>query len=235
MAVAFRAKTLTGGNTGTEPTGTAADDILIVAVYWENNATITAPAGWSNVFGSNTIATQLMVGNSFSNWSTSWHWIRRGASAPALAWSLSAGSVNTISMLCYSGAINSGNPFSFAAKAARDDLTVATYPSVSGTTDQANEMLVWFGSQLAGNSTFVPPTGYTIRENSAGFDIAAADLVQASAGAVTASGASGIGGNDNTTAFLAGLSPTTVGGGGATFVPQTIVIPRQAVQRASRW
>ncbi len=243
MAVAYRSSTQTVGSsslTGTEPAGVVADDILIACSYREDGlatATINPPAGWSNVFGPNTISALEAVTGTFSDWQSSWFWIRRGGSAPSYVWTAVGGTgYEQITIAAFSGAVNTGNPFSFAAAAVRDDTAAATYPNVSGTTDQANEMLVWYGTQLVGDSSFTVPSGFTTRWSNSNTDTVYGDKAQAAAGATgsVGSGAGPFAANDPAIAFLCGLSPTTVGGG-ATYVAPRLIIPNTAVHRASRW
>lgn len=66
--------------TGTEPTGTAQDDLVIASVYWEGANLSSAPSGWTTLWaGDHPIA-------AYATWLG---YIVRGASAPSYAWGLS--------------------------------------------------------------------------------------------------------------------------------------------------
>lgn len=215
MAVAFRSNTIaTSTQTGTEPAGATTDDIIIASVYVEDplSVVISPPAGWSNVFGPDTISAQVVTVDTFSNWQTSYWWIRRGSSAPSYVWTKSGGSgYGEVLTIAYSGAVNTGNPFSFANEAVKNTAG-NTYPDTSGTTNQANEMLVWIGNNLVGNNagTFTPPSGFTIRSNIGGQDTVAAEKAQAAAGATGTLSASGLNSSGGAMAFVCGLSPTAI-------------------------
>lgn len=180
MAIAFRNFTnvnaATANITGTEPTGTTVDDIMIACLYHESSATVTPPAGWTNVFNGVTM---------FTSTSDEWvniYWIRRGASAPSFTWTFALGGAAQITILSYSGALNTGDPFSFGVQAVRNDSTATTFPAVTGTTAVANEMLVWFSNNFNGVSTYTVPTGFTLRATQVPDDTGAAEKAQAVAG-----------------------------------------------------
>lgn len=221
MAVAFRNKTIsafgTAANiTATEPASAAQDDVLIAWLYIESDTAVTAPSGWTNTFASVAMLSECnTASDAFRLYA---YWIRRGGSAPALQWTF-ASSNRQIYVAAYSGARNSGDPFSFADHQVRDTTASKTFPDCSGTTLDANEMLVWGGGTFANPSGTTVPTGYTSRQAmSASISLASADLIQAGAGAASSASAVYTGGSNETTgAQLVGLRPAAAGGAVQTF------------------
>jgi hypothetical protein len=214
MAVAFRSKTIsafaTAANiTATEPAGAATDDILIAFLYIESDTAVTAPASWSNSFNGTTMLSECnTASDAFRMYA---YWIRRGGSAPALQWTF-ASSSRMIYVAAYSGALASGDPFSFGDHQVRDTTAASTYPNCSGTTSDANEMLVWGGGTFANPTSSTQPTGFTERQDTGTSGLCSADLIQAAAGAASSTGASYTGGaNDTAAAQLVGLRPAAAG------------------------
>jgi hypothetical protein len=216
-APAFRSYTqaYTSGvtsTTPTEPAGAAANDILVAFIYVENAnpATITPPSGWSAVFNGVTLKQDLVLSGAV--WTLQAFWIRRGGSAPSYAsfsWSPSSNVQNLVA--AYPCPITTGDPWSFMTGVLRDNASVGTYPSVSGTTLTADELLIWVGCNIVGIGTLTQPTGYTPRHSANGSDLALADKTQATAASVTASGADWSGGNGNAAVILLGLRSISLG------------------------
>lgn len=162
--------TYTGSNfTITEPSGAILNDILIVNITvfgtLPTTEIITAPVGWSSDFGGTTADIQNT--DPSQGFRQQAFWIRRGASAPNLVFSSSAGSpYTTVSVFAYSGAIEVGNPFSFGYTAQKGNQITAYYPEVNGVTKNNNELLLYLG----GTYSFGPSTvtGWTIRQDSGG-------------------------------------------------------------------
>lgn len=190
----------------TEPSGAAQDDILIALIYFESTGTVTPPAGWSGTFAGTSMSQALSVA---ATWVASAFWIRRGSSAPGLTFTFTS-SYSQGMISAYSGCKTSGDPFSFAAEVKRDNASASTFPDISGTTLDADEMLVWIGMNYVGGTGTVP-TGFTRRSSNSGSDdIFWADKEQASAGSTgTITGASWGGGapNGNASSMLMGLRP----------------------------
>lgn len=216
MAVAFRNKTIStfasaANITATEPASAAADDILIAWLYIESDTAVTPPAGWTNTFA--TIAMLSECNTASDAFRLYAYWIRRGGSAPALGWTF-ASSFRGIYVAAYSGALASGDPFSFADHQVRDTTAARTIPNCSGTTVDANEMLVWGAGTFANPTGTTVPTGYTSRQAmSSTISLASADLIQAGAGAASSTGAAFTGGSTETTGGqLVGLRPDAGGG-----------------------
>lgn len=177
--------------TPTEPAGATTDDIIVAFIYVENTnpATITPPTGWSDTFNGTTLKQDMVLSGQV--WSLQAFWIRRGGSAPSYSSFSWSGSSNVQHLTAaYSGAVASGDPWSFMAGAKRDDSSTNTYPDVSGTTLTADEVLIWAGCNYVGIGTLTQPTGYTARHSTNGSDLALADKAQATATSVTSTGAS---------------------------------------------
>lgn len=228
MAVAFRSQANSGTGTaanvtGTEPAGAAQDDILIACLYIESDTAVTAPSGWTNTFDGVAALNELEIGS--SDYRQYLYWIRRGASAPALQWTFSS-AFRGVSIAAYSGALTSGDPFSFCSLAERDNQSAATFPDISGTTDDANELLIWFGACFSNSSSGTQPTGFSERLDSAGLVWELADKAQAAAGGTgTVTGASYSGGsNDPASVVMVGLRPPAVGGAFNRIVPQLMMV-----------
>lgn len=233
LAVAFRNKTIstfaTAANiTATEPASATLGDILIAFLYIESDTAVTAPASWSNSFNGTTMLSECNAsGSQFRQYA---YWIRRGGSAPALQWTFSS-SFRGIYVAAYSGALASGDPFSFGDPQVRDNKTTRGFPDCSGTTTDTGEMLVWGAGTFANPTSSTQPTGFTERQDINGLELAAADSLQGAPGAVTSTGASYGGGSTETaSAQLVGLRPVSTGG----VSPRPEVIG-QAVNRASTY
>lgn len=203
--------------TPTEPAGATTDDILIAFIYVENlnPASITPPTGWSDTFNGTTLKQDMVLSGQV--WSLQAFWIRRGASAPSYSSFSWSGSANVQHLTAaYSGGYNSGDPWSFMAGAKRDDAASFAYPTVSGTTDTADERLIWAGCEFVGIGTLTAPTGHTARHSTNGSDLALSDVAQATASSVSASGAGWSGVSGNAASVLASLrSLAAPAGGGA--------------------
>lgn len=213
--VAFRSASHNTGATaanitGSEPTGAALNDILIAILYIESDTAVTAPSGWTNTFaGTAALAENNSASGAYREYA---YWIRRGGSAPALAWTFSS-SFRSLSIVAYSGAATSGDPFSFLSTAVRDDGTSSTYPSISGTTLVSNEMLIWMVESFnTPTGAITVPSGFiqrVVAPPTAANNTDAAEKAQAVAGATGAitGGLYASGGNGTTSALLVGLEP----------------------------
>lgn len=173
MAVAFRSSTNTTADsrtntTGSEPSGAAADDILIATLYIENDITVTPPAGWTQIaFVDSTTQTY-----DFGVW-----WIRRGGSAPALTWSHN-NAPTQLNIAAYSGCITTGDPQD--ATASTNQGTDASAEGTAITTANANSMLVYVLSKWDWGRTATPPSGMNERVDGTANYLA--DVLQVAAG-----------------------------------------------------
>ena len=186
----------------TKPTGTAENDILIADLYVETDGAITLPSGWAQL----DMAECNTSGSAFRHYM---FWKRAGASeGSSYTFSWTGGVWRDWAIRSYQGALTTGNPFSFSANTEKDNMTGSAYPDISGTTTDADEMLVWGGGNYQVPSAHTPPTGFTEINDSSGADVYICEKVQASAGATgNVTGASYSGPASTTTSILAGLRP----------------------------
>lgn len=205
MAIALRNVGTSAAGTAanltlTEPASSADNDIEIAVLYVEGVAgpAVTAPAGWSNTFNGTTMQANITVGS--DDFRLYLYWIRRSG-APALQWTFTS-TFRAGFIIGYSGCLTSGDPFSFGTTAVRDDTTANSFPAVSGTTLDANEMLVWFGGDFIGGTSSAPPTSFTERfDSGTQADLAAGEKAQAAVGGTgSITGASYSGGSAGPTA-----------------------------------
>jgi hypothetical protein len=206
-----------------EPTGTLQDDILVAVAYIESaSATFVAPAGWSSTFDGGSVDSGVMT--TPDTWEAHAYWIRRGASAPSYTFEFTASAYGEVRVVAYSGAYASGDPFSFASLATRNTAVLnSPFPDVSGTTDTADELLLWFGANfVGGNATWPTSPAFTGRSTT-GNDIHFGDFAQAVAGATgTVTGANPTTGTSNAASFLFGLRSLAAPSGGV-IVPTHIL------------
>lgn len=218
-AVAFRSigvmvKGTAANATGVEPSGGLDNDIYVACLFLENETppAVTAPSGWANTFNGTTMVATLTAtaGKRFKLYG---YWIRRSGT-PALGWTFTS-SFRELTISAYSGALTSGDPWSFGATAVRDDNASTAYPALSGTTLDANEMLSWCGGTWDGGTAGVPPTSFNERADTSGntSDMEVADLVQAAAGGTgSITGASWTGSVSTAGSLLGGLRPAAAAG-----------------------
>ena len=223
--------------TVTEPAGAASGDIFIGIAYIEANTTFTTPTGWTDLFTASSTALDSGSMTTPDTWESKAFWIRRGGSAPSLTFTVGASAYGEARVMAFSGAYSSGDPFSFVSKAVRNTSVLnSPFPDVSGTTDTADELLIWIGTNYTGATTWQKPTSPgTWTDRGTNFtDVYLADQSQAAAGATgTVTGAaSNNGASSNAVSFLFGLRSLAAPGA---YVAPTIVVPRYAPQRAASW
>jgi len=160
MALAYRSTaTIVAGTgtsvTGTEPSGTAQNDILIALYFVDQaSATLGIPAGWSSIFN----------GASSTNFRYNLCYIVRGASAPSLAFTHTGSVYRELHMLSFSGG-DTNNPINASADGGTFIGNPPNPDPPSATATVANTLVLgvgigWVGSQAGG---WVAPSGYTIR------------------------------------------------------------------------
>jgi len=126
----------TGDFTLAEPAGVAQGDLMIACVAWRGNAAITPPAGWTQV-----VAPQNSGDTDTTNGIASggmWY-IVRGASAPALTFTRTAGDVAICRIVSYSG--GAATPLDAATGATLGAVNI-TVTTASITTAEAGELIV---------------------------------------------------------------------------------------------
>lgn len=159
--IAFRNKSATtaegtaNGFTAAEPASAALNDVFIALAFCgQASTTLGIPSGW----------TSLASGNAGTDYRYNLAWIRRGASAPSLVWTMSTSAYRAVHLLAYSGCITTGNPYEAFSNGGTtaNDTTSLNPPSV--TTLSANSFVICGGVDYSGaNFVWTAPTGYTKR------------------------------------------------------------------------
>lgn len=208
--------------TVTEPTGTTTNDIMVIQFYIESDTAVTPPTGgWSDTFRSTVaLVENNTAGAAYRQYA---FWIRRGGAAPDLTIT-HASAFTAASVITYSGAVTTEQPWSFLSLAQRDDSSASTWPATSGTTLTANECLLWTGGFFTSTTTSgTPPTGYTEQQDIAAGNLAfeIAELAQVAAGSTgSVSGASWTGGSAAPSSVIFAGLKAVAEPAAATTVPQ---------------
>lgn len=160
MAVSFRQESHVVGSgtspTLAEPAGTSPNDVLVaLSVVAAASTVLTAPAGW----------TVLLSGSASTVFKYNLAVIWRGASAPALGWTVTGTVYREVHILAFSGAM-------LPVDVTVDGGTVAGSSVIDGpaATPAANDSMVvagganWAGSNATG---WVTPANYSFRTNNA--------------------------------------------------------------------
>jgi len=172
MAFAFKAtSTVTGtalNATGTEPTGTAQNDIMVAFIICGQLGVLGAPVGWTVLRSGQTGTSenddhQYMIA-----------YIVRGASAPSLVFTTGTSQPRELYICTFSGE-NTSTPIDAEGTPAVTPATPTPAtnpdpPSVTPVDAAALAICVgssWFGSAAGGWGT---PTGYTIRSRNVAGD-----------------------------------------------------------------
>jgi hypothetical protein len=176
MAISFLALSYNGGTlTGTEPSGTAQDDVMLALMMAGEHTSHTGPAGW----------TQLdQVDGTDVERSSTWV-IVRGASAPALVWGGPTAANASIEILTYRGCSTTSPTDGHNMAEVLGDSTPDS-PSLTTTID--NDWLVClFTRGFNDPGTITVPSGMVSRFNRPSSDwFAGADLSLGAAGATGA-------------------------------------------------
>lgn len=204
--------TLSGGASRTSYTFTEAEagnpvnnSIIKAIIYLENpSAVVTPPSGWSSTFNGSVLEQSLTTPD---GWRAQAFWIRRGASAPSYAFTWSGGSTySQVAIASYDGARTTGDPWSFGTEAVRN-TSGNTWPDVSGTTLEGNNLCIATYMNYVGNNVSSAPSGYTTRFNVGGNDIFWFHKVKAAAGSESITGVAWSGTNSNASSMLVALRP----------------------------
>lgn len=198
MPIAYRsgASAIGGANpTGTEPAGAALNDILVAIITINNNATapITSPSGWTDLYNGEI----NLSGIDRLGWRVSY--IRRGGSAPSLAWTTAA-SYTEIYIAAFSGvdtttAIDSQSSTGGTGNTQGHNSDPPSTTAVSSSAMAITGATMWQGSV----TTFGAPTGYSVAvTNGAGENTALAYKLLSASGAENPGAFSGVssGGGD---------------------------------------
>ncbi len=191
----------TSGAAVAVPTGTAADEIVVVLIYVESgNGTITAPAGF----------TQRVTINGSDHDLEIW-WKRCTATdSGTYAFTWSGNPWREAVALRFSGCITTGDPFDVSNTATG---TGGTTPAVTASTTVADTLLLWAGTNFNSGAWTPPTAGGTWTERvDTGGGIGAATKAQAATGTTGSVTGSCAGGAATSLAFLGALKPPAVSG-----------------------
>lgn len=219
------------------PASVASGDIIVIPMFIDGGATISAMAtGFAHA--PNSPVANPGGGGGAGSHSLAVVWKRAtGADSGSYTFTLSSGVYAAGSACRYTGCVASGSPWDpFTSAAAATNTTSATVtPAVSGTTAGPDRMLVFSGTNWSGGTSgaaWTPPTGFTERMDTADGVNTLADLVKAAAGA-TGSITATCTGNDKESAWLGALIGTTATSSTITPVRPRLWLPVH--QRASWW
>lgn len=223
MAIAFRSATASTGVTPAEPSGAAADDIILALVSTETVGTTPTAATGYTLLSADTSSGGSGGGRPLTHHT---YWIRRGGSAIANNWSVGGAANAEVCLVCYSGCITSGSPLDVAQSYNEGTDTSAEFVAVTTVTNGC--MLV--GLQCVNNwaaSSSANWDNERIDQGGAGAQ-AFYDEPQTTAGATpTLSTTCG----SNWGATLIALKPAAAAAAAA----RPIIVVRQAVQRAATY
>lgn len=168
-------ESITGNSTVTEPPGAVLGDVLLALACGDSLTSLTAPAGWTNLYG------PTVVGFSTSLVS----YISRGASAPNLTWGVGGtGVYREIHIVCLHSSVDSVALDSQSATGATGNSI--HFPDPPATTAVAAASLAIAGAvhfQGGGVGGWTPSTGYTVQTvNAAGAEALLESKVLSAAG-----------------------------------------------------
>src|SRR6185503_13236354 len=201
------------GGTGTSaaipvPASVAANDIIEVHLYIESTATVTPPTGFTEKTPSSPISATGPGAHTHRIF-----WKRpTGADSGTYSFTWTGAAYREGFALRFTGCVTSGDPYDTGAGApnsAQASADSTTTPAVSLTTQGADRLLSWAGTNFTGGN-WTPPTSFTERADGAPGDSSGATLTQATAGA-TGSITGTCSGSGYRTAWLGALLPTSGG------------------------
>lgn len=200
------------GSSGTAsfavPASVAANDIIVIPIFLDSTATITAMAsGFAHAADS----PATVVGGGGHSLAVVWK-RATGADSGTYDFTLSATAYRAGSAARYTGAVTSGDPWDVTNSASDTGLATVT-PAVSDTTTVADTLLIFAGSNWSGG-TWTPPASFTERMDTGDGVHTLADLAQPTAGA-TGSITATCTGSDRRCAWLGALKSVAGGGGSA--------------------
>lgn len=196
----------------TLPTGIVAGDIVLIALYKENTAAITPPAGYTQKAQTATTAVQQHT--------LFWHRASGSESGTVtFSWTGSAWRAATADRI--SGCASSGDPWDSAPATALSNTAVSTSPAVSLAATSTDTLLYFSATNFNGGNAYTPPTGFTER---ADIDVISSNTKANAPGGSTGSVTSAMGVSGASTAILGALMADT-GGGGPTAVQAAQVWP----------
>jgi hypothetical protein len=195
--VAFRAASTAASSTGTEPTGTAQNDILIAVAANNSSATITLPSGWTSLYtGSNGGTIRTLV-----------CYVVRGGSAPNLVFT-NAAEVQIFAFYNYSTSspidAQSADGGSGGAGNGTSDPPAVTVVSAKGA------VVVTGGTTNAAGGSWVTPAGFTLRSPTNALQSVVFTKETAQAGSVDPASTNSGGLATNWNGFSISLNPATI-------------------------
>jgi hypothetical protein len=142
--------------TGTEPSGTAQDDILVAAFFLDNDGGApTPPASWNTLTGS----PQLSVDSLFQG---GVYWIKRGASAPSLTWTWDGDSVYREVIISAWRGVDGTSPINQSAVTTSGNRGTPDGPAVTPNVNDCAIITVCFHWTGAASGGWTAPTNYNI-------------------------------------------------------------------------
>lgn len=202
MVMAYRSVTSGADESPAESAGASEFDILLALCNCEDDGAATVNPATSyaqvdNLFNEGTGTGQQLMGGVY--------WIRRGSGAVANNWDItgSVGGARIVSLICYSGAKRTGNPWNGTPVLTLGSDSSAEFGSL--TTDVDGCMIVGLMTVFAWNGGVAPTGGWNERLDQAGTGpMAIFDQLQAVAGV---SPALTVTGDDSWIAMLLALEP----------------------------
>lgn len=177
------------------PAGVAANDIILVHLYLESSATVTAPTGFTEL---------TPAANVTAPYYHRVFWRRAaGAVTGSFGFTWTGTVYREAVATSYRGAVTSGSPVDAQATGARSSAGTTT-PGVSVTTTGVDRLLVWCGGDANGG-TWTVPAGWRPRVTGAHNMAVASMALSATGGSGTITGVSTV--SDQQTAWLVALIP----------------------------
>jgi hypothetical protein len=145
---------LAANPTSTEPVGASIGDVLLAMIHSEDGTAPTPPTGWTSLYS----GSRAHGGGDTMLWNVAW--IKRGASAPSLAWTTTSG-YNEITTVCVQDSDGTIAAQSATGGDAESNTHLPDPPSVGVPTNNNLTVcggMTWQGAAAGG---WGPPTGYT--------------------------------------------------------------------------
>lgn len=185
------------------PTGTAANEVVLVFMYIEGTPAITPPAGFTQILRPS--ATGAGAHDQIAFW-------KRCTTTDAGTYSFSwtGGIWREGVAVRFSGCVTSGNPYDIITSNQAATAPSGVTPAVSGTTTVTDTLWVWGGTNFTGGAWTPPSAGGAWTERvDTGADLSVASLAQAGIGASGSVTGTNAGGSTGSTATLIALKSTT--------------------------
>lgn len=187
--------------TGTEPTGSANDDIHLYFILVEDtHSNFSINASWTNIFTTDVGPFTFRV-----------YWLRRSG-APSLGISWTTSRYYEWVLIATSGAVASGSPIDASAAGTPTTVQDVDPPAVTLVT---NETLVYaVGTNWSGYGTTAAPSGYTNRFSpGTSFDQVIASKAVASSGSENPAAFGSALGSDSACGFTIAIGSVSAAGG----------------------